>query len=470
MLIIPKLHENTEVPYYIQLYHYFKNEIIGGVLAPNIRLPSIRSLASQLGISSTPVELAYQQLLSEGFITSRPKSGYYVLPIHLSYGKAVSMKRPGPSSFPITARDAQHYPYDFHISKNDFSVFPHKIWRSLYQEQLANEELLQYGDPQGEPGLRASISAYLNSFRGLQCSQEQVVIGGDQYTLASQLSLMLQNSTGRLGFEDPGYHLVPSTFARNGYEALPIDLQEDGLNLITLYQSNANIVYVSPSHQFPMGMTMPIGKRLALLEWAKVRQGYIIEDDYDGEFRYHGRPIPSLQGLVANSPVIYMGSFAQSLSPALCIHYMILPKELLPLYHCLKSELYLEHSASRLNQIALHYFIERGHFGRHLRKMRQLYQRKHDVLLQSLKKYFGECGIVLGRDAGFHLLLRISHDHTKEQLVSLAKKAGVRITPMSYTWWDKRTSGELEFIMGFGGIAEDRIAEGIRTLKNVWYP
>jgi GntR family transcriptional regulator/MocR family aminotransferase len=471
MLIVPQILENSEVPYYIQLYQYFKKEILDGALPSDLRLPSIRNLASQLSISTTPVELAYQQLLSEGFIASRPKSGYYVLPIHLSYDKDTATKRSGPTtSFPITARDSQQYTFDFHISKNDFSLFPHKIWRSLYQEELANVDLLQYGDPQGEPALRAGISAYLNSFRGLRCLPEQVVVGGDQYTLGSLLSLMLQDCTGRLGFENPGYHLMPSTFAKHGFEVIPIDLQEDGLNIERLYQSNANITYVSPSHQFPRGMTMPIAKRLALLEWARVNKGYIIEDDYDGEFRYHGRPIPSLQGLAQDSPVIYMGSFAQSVSPALCIHYMVLPRELLPLYHRLKSELYLEHSASRLNQIALHYFMERGHFGRHLRRMRQLYQRKHDAVVQSLRLHFGEHGTIIGKDAGFHLVLRVRHDQPVEQLVSSAKSAGVRITPMSYTWWDKQSSEELEFIIGFGGIALDVIDEGIRALKDAWYP
>lgn len=474
MLIIPELKSNNTTPYYIQIYQYFKNQIISGTLSSHSRLPSIRNLASQLGISTTPVELAYQQLLSEGFISSRPKSGYVVQPIHLKYGEPANpADRLQPETTPITARDPEHYRYDFHISKTDLSRFPYKIWRNLYQEQLANEDLHQYGDPQGEPVLRASIADYLRSFRGLRCSPEQVIIGGDQYTLSSLLSLLLRDSHGRLAFEDPGYHLLPGTFGQHGFELLPVELEEDGLNMDSLYRSQASLVYVSPSHQFPRGMTMPIAKRLALLEWAVSKNGYIIEDDYDGEFRYHGLPIPALQGLTENSPVIYMGSFAQSVSPAISIHYMVLPKSLLACYHQLKRELYLEHSASRLNQIALHYFIERGHFARHLRRMRLIYQRKHDTLLQWLTQSFAEHGAVFGKDAGFHLLLRIQHKHPETELIQSAREAGIRVTPMSYTWWNeprKSHEQDREFIIGFGYIAEDKIAAGVTHLKEIWCP
>ncbi|MHA6533082.1 MocR-like pyridoxine biosynthesis transcription factor PdxR [Paenibacillus sp. BAC0078] len=468
MLLVPTLSENSGVPYYIQLYDYFKNEITSGSLSAGSRLPSIRDLAAQIHISTTPVELAYQQLLSEGFIASKPRSGYSVQKVHLLSEIAEGLERPPLPPQPITARDPRTYAYDFHISRNDFSVFPNKIWRSLYQEQLTNPDLLQYGDPQGEPALRLSLAAHLRQFRGLLCTPEQIVIGGDQYTLCSLLALLLQGKTGRLAIEDPGYHLLPAAFRRHGFAILPIRLQEDGLDVRQLYASGANAVYISPSHQFPRGMVMPIAKRLALLEWAQASGGYIIEDDYDGEFRYRGRPIPALQGLLDNSPVIYMCSVAQSVAPALCIHYMVLPQQLLPDYHRLKSELYLEHSASRLNQIALHYFIERGYFARHMRRMRLLYQRKHDLLLHSIQHYFGEKAIVSGQGAGFHLLLTLRNGGSARQLAELAGAAGIRITPMSYTWWNRPDNDEPEFILGFGGIAEASIEEGIRRLAEVW--
>ncbi|UQZ34420.1 PLP-dependent aminotransferase family protein [Paenibacillus sp. PK3_47] len=467
MLLVPGLNEHSDTPYYIQLYDYFAKEISSGSLPAGTRLPSIRTLASQAGISTTPVELAYQQLLAEGFIASRPRSGCYVQPMHMFSGNKPP-ELPAPAAPRITPRDSTEYAYDFHISKNDFSLFPHKMWRSLYQEQLSNPDLLQYGDPQGEPALRASIAAYLRQFRGLRCTAEQIVVGGDQYTLCSILCLMLQGRRSRLAIEDPGYHLVPAAFRRSGYEILPVPLQEDGLDAEKLRQSGADLVYISSSHQFPRGITMPISKRHALLDWARSTHSYIIEDDYDGEFRYHGRPIPALQGLLENSPVIYMCSFAQSLAPALCIHYMVLPQELLPLYHSLARELYLEHSASRLNQIALHYFLERGHFGKHLRKMRLLYQRKHDLLLRAIQQHFGDQAVISGRDAGFHILLKLRSGGSARALAASAAAEGIRVTPMSYTWWEHPGNDEPEFILGFAGIPEDAIEEGIRRLAEVW--
>ncbi|WNS41954.1 PLP-dependent aminotransferase family protein [Paenibacillus sp. MMS20-IR301] len=464
------MNEHSETPYYIQLYDYLAKEIISGTLPGGTRLPSIRRLAGLCGISATPVELAYQQLLAEGFIASKPRSGYYVLQIHISGTSAEAAGQTLPAAEPITPRDPRRYPYDFHMSRNDFTTFPHKIWRSLYQEQLTNPDLLQYGDPQGEPALRASIATYLRQFRGLRCTADQVVIGGDQYTLCSLLCLMLKERVTRLAIEDPGYHLLPAAFKRSGYEIKPIPLEEEGLQAGKLYGSGADAVYISPSHQFPRGMAMPVAGRLALLEWARSVSGYIIEDDYDGEFRYHGRPIPALQGLVPDSPVIYMCSFAQSFTPALCIHYMVLPRELLPVYHSLRSELYLEHSASRLHQIALHYFMERGYFEKHLRRIRLLYQRKHDLLVQAVSHYFGDAAALSGQGAGFHLLLTLKQPAAggAHELAAAAGAAGIRVTPMSYTWWDKPGSNHPEFILGFGGIAGGLIDEGIRRLAEVW--
>lgn len=470
MLIVPKLDENSEVPYYMQIVDFMKKEIITGHIAPNSRLTSIRKLADQLNISATPVELAYQQLLSEGFIESKSRSGYHVTSIVLN--KSAQLKLPQQEQpIPITARDPHAYEYDFHISKNDFSKFPYRIWKRIFSDNLTNPDILPYGNPQGEAGLRHVLASYLHQYRGLNCSPDQIVIGADQYILASLLSLILRSSGGRncIGIEDPGYHLVPSTFSKHGYEIAPIPLDAEGLSLEHLYTSNANVVYTSPSHQFPRGMIMPISKRLHLIEWAKQNQAYIIEDDYDGEFRYHGKPIPSMQGLEENSPVIYLSGFSQVIAPAFCIHYMVLPNQLLSKYHELRSELYLEHSATRLNQITFQQFIERGHFETHLRKMRLIYRRKHDLLIQSIHKHFKDRAMVTGTDAGFHIVMKINHTLSEAELVARAKSVGILVTPMSFTWWDKSKPRELEFMIGFGCIPEERIKQGVKLLCEVWY-
>ncbi|WP_028594464.1 PLP-dependent aminotransferase family protein [Paenibacillus assamensis] len=471
MFIAPKLDEQSKTPFYLQLYEFFKQEIRLGNLSPNTRMPSLRKLAEQLNVSTTPVELAFQQLVAEGFIKSRPKSGYYVQALHPIYHKyAASAQQP--STHRITARDPHCYRYDFHISKNDFSTFPHRVWRGLLHDAIDHTDGLQYGNPQGEPALRQSIVTYLRRYRGLRCTPDQVIVGADQYILTSLLSLLLKHSGSgnRLGIEDPCYHLVPATFKNHGYEIVPIPLQENGIQIEPLYNSNINIVYTAPSHQFPTGLMTSITKRIQLLEWANDSQGFIIEDDYGGEFRYHGRSIPSIQGLIENSPVIYLGSFSQAIAPTFCIHYMILPNRLLPAYHQLKWELYLEHSASRINQLALHQFMEKGHFEKHLRRMRQLYKRKHDILIRSIQEHFQGRAVVTGTDAGFHILLNVHDQRSEEELVELAKAADIRVTPMSFTWWIPYRRNELHFIIGFGGIPVELIDEGIQRLKEVWFP
>lgn len=465
---IPELHDQETTPYFIQIYEHYKHDIMHGAIAPNTRLPSVRKLAESLRISTTPVEIAYQQLIAEGFIRSKPKRGYYVQQLQ-SPQSFIEQPVSNTRSAPFTARDPRSFTYDFHISKNDFSLFPTRVWNGLMKESMMNDTLLQYGDPQGDRGFRDVLSIYLQRYRGLRCTAEQIVIGADGFILASQLSLLLQGRGGTLGIENPGYHAIPETFVQHGYQVIPIELEADGISLEGVIQSGVNTLYISPSHQYPRGMVMPIAKRLQLLEWARHQEAYIIEDDYDGEFRYHGRPIPSMQGLVENSPVVYLGGFAQSLAPAFCIHYMVLPTSLLAEYHQLKQRLYLEQSVSRLHQFALQRFMEKGHFERHLRKMRQLYKRKHDLVIQACERYFQGKAVLSGKDAGFHMILEVNHHKTADELVSIAESAGIRITPMSFTWWGHRKPHTLEFMLGFGGIPEELIDEGLKRLSEVWF-
>ncbi|MBN3524174.1 PLP-dependent aminotransferase family protein [Paenibacillus apiarius] len=477
MLLIPKLDEHSHIPQYVQLLEYIKHEIVSGRLTEHTRLPSTRAMADFLSLSTTPIELAYSQLAAEGFIASKPRKGYYVqhLPdpyLRLGNGEGelpipatATRKRAAP------ARDTKEYRYDFHMSNIDVSHFPFRVWRSLFHEALRGgmEQLLCYGDPQGEPGLRQAIAAYLHQFRGVRCSPEQVVIGSDPHFLLSFLSRILMEHTDHIAVENPGYLLCPSTFRQHGYRVTPVSLEEDGINLGELYGSSARIVCVSPSHQFPRGMIMPIAKRLQLLEWARKTNGFIIEDDYDGELRYYGRPIPALQGLNPDADVIYLGGFAQVLSPAIGVHYMVLPKSLLGEYQRMEHRTLFEQSASRWNQHALQLFMERGHLEKHVRKMRNLYRQKHDRLITAIRCYFGERAAIIGADAGFHILMKIDSSCTEQELIRMAGAAGIRLASASFTWLTPPKNSDLEFFIGFGGIPLDRIEEGIRRLSEVWF-
>jgi len=469
MLLMPKWDEQSPLPHYVQLYETMKQEIASGQLAVGSRLPSIRKLADLLAISTTPVELAYQQLIAEGFIESKPKRGYYVQQLPEPY-RRLGVEKPETN----TARDhllwgERRYRYDFHLSKNDFRSFPFRTWRRLLQQVLNPDaqELLFYGDPQGELGLRQEIARYLYQFRGVKCLPEQIVVGAEQHLLLSFLGQILKPYASGIGVENPGYPLVSSTFRQRGYDVVPIALEEDGLSVEELYKHDVQLAYVSPSHQYPRGMMLPIAKRLQLLEWTKKVSGFVIEDDYDGEFRYQGRPIPSLQGLLPDSRVIYLGGFAQSLAPALCINYMVLPAILLDDFRRFYWETLFEQSSSPLHQQTLRLFMQEGHWERHVRKMRNIYRKKHDRLVASIQTHFQERGQIFGRGAGFHLLLQVDSPKAESVLLQQARDAGIRIASAAYTW--SPPIERKEFILGFGGIEIDDIEPGIARLHQVWF-
>lgn len=470
MLLTPKWQENDDEPQYVQLYTYLKKEIVAGRLVEGSKLPSVRKLADLLGLSTTPVEMAYQQLLAEGFIQSKPRSGYYVEVLPDSEVKPGAGDSKLISKRPLL-RDEREFRYDFHLSHNDFSLFPSRLWRRLYNETLhiEQQENLFYGDPQGELGLRRQIADYLRRYRGVVCSPDQVVIGADQFGLLSLISILMGPQLQRIGVENPGYLLFANTFRQHRYEVVPIPLEEDGISVHALEESGVRLVVVSSAHQYPRGMIMPISKRLQLLEWAKNVGGYIIEDDYDGEFRYHGRPIPSMQGLLPHSNVIYLGSFAQVLAPALGIWYMVLPEALLDVYYSLLHETLLEQSSSRLHQRTMESFMEKGYFEKHVRKMRKLYRKKHDALLLAVQEHFGERAVIIGADAGFHVLLRVNSERSEAELKQLAFQAGVRASSASFTWLVPPTPMPKEFFLGFAGIPLDQIDPGIKALSQAWF-
>ncbi|KKO53534.1 MocR-like pyridoxine biosynthesis transcription factor PdxR [Paenibacillus sp. DMB20] len=463
---------DPSVPLYVQLYQYMKKEIACGRWKAEARLPSVRKLAELLGVSTTPIEMCYQQLLAEGFILSRPRSGYFVRKLADS-----PIPLPPEPEAPKGQLLRRHHSfrYDFHMSKNEYGYFPIAEWRKAYNRTLRHEnaaELLFFGDPQGEKGLRYEIAKYARSVRGVSCSPEQVVIASDPYPLLDIICRLLRPYGNVIAVEDPGYPQYPEVFRRNGYQVIPVPLKEDGIDLDLLRGSHAGLAVVSPSHQFPAGMVMPFSKRLALLQWIQESGGFLIEDDYDGEFRYYGRPIPCMQGLIPDSRVIYLGGFSQVLSPALGIQYMILPSVLLEDYHHLKHQLFLECTASRLHQHTLERFMREGYVDRHLRKMRAILRKKHDQLMASAGRHFGKRAFVSGTGAGFHLMLSLRHPLSEAELELRAEKQGIRIHSAAYTRFhsqdSSKGSGIREFIVGFGGIQEKDIDDGIRLLASCW--
>lgn len=457
-------------PIYLNVYNYFKQEIASGRLRHGDRLPSVRKLASMLNLSTTPIEQGYAQLTAEGFIESRPKSGYFVLAeqepkLSMTHEQhRVSRKLP--------LRDPHTYAYDFHLSKNDFSLFPHAIWRKLMNRSLSESTaILEYGDPQGDPLLRQSIAEYLRLYRGVRCAAEQVVIGADPSVLLSYLGLIAANDRPVVGVENPSYPMIASMFRRLGSKVVRIPVDEAGICVNELAKHRIDIAAVAPSHHYPLGMLMPISRRYELLDWSERTGALIIEDDYDGELRYAGRPVPALQGLRPNANVAYIGGFSQLLSPAVCIHYMVLPTDWLDRYDRLQYDMLFEHTASPLLQDTLRRFMQEGYWERHVRKMRNHYKKKYAMLLDAVEERFGERAELLGTGAGFYVLLRLLDEPRSErELIDLARGAGVRVSTAAYTWEPPPVPQRKEFFLGFGGIETQRIEEGIEALYRAWHP
>jgi GntR family transcriptional regulator / MocR family aminotransferase len=462
---------HPDVPHYLQIYENIKNEIVTGKLTVNSKLPSIRSLAALLNVSTTPVETAYQQLISEGLVESRPRAGYFVneLPSeYLCLEKTNNAKDESLSKFP--ARDTSSYLYDFHISTIDGEAFPLGNWKAVMNEVLSESQLrLDYGEPQGELGLRTQLVSYLRNFRGVHCHPDQIVVAGDHAYHMFLLSMLLKGDHKELAIENPGYQLIPAIFRKNGFSISHIPLDEEGISLQALQECKCRLAVVTPSHQFPTGRLMSLEKRHALLDWARNRNGYIIEDDYDGEFQYDNKPLPSLQGLSKNTNVIYLGGFSQILAPAIGIHYMVLPYELLEDYHRLRMKLMLEQPASRLNQLILQSFMEQGYLAKHIRRLRKLYKEKHEKLVVALNTHLGGKVAITGKGAGFHVTITVDDTRTSGELCLLAKNNGVRVVDANAFHAAATEPLPPSIMIGFAGIPLDQIEHGIKKLKEAWF-
>ncbi len=457
-------------PLYVQLYQVIRKQIEQGEIPANTKLPSIRQLSRTIGVGKITVEAAYQQLLAEGYIESRARSGFYAAAVE-EYRESKERNSEIASVTLQLKRKFEHlsFRYNFHGSVVDIDHFPFANWRKCMLEamELYKNDFSFYGDDQGEPEFRLELARYLRQARTLVCEPEQILIGTGLQQAISFLCLMLRGMHRRVAVEEPGYADARIVFEHHGFEVVPIPLEEDGLSIDHLHQSGATVVYVTPAHQYPYGMVIPIAKRLKLLQWAKSTGGIIIENDYDGEFRYNVKPTPALQGLDQDGTVVYIGNFSKALSPALRMDYTVLPPALL--------ERYLQYfqaypsPVSRHLQRTMQIFMQKGFWEKHVRRMRTLYQKKHAALLKAIETYMPDSVSVLGHSAGLHILLEIKTDHAEQELVEMAAQAGVRVYPISRNWIGCKVQTPPRIKVGFGGLTEEEIAEGIRLLSEVWF-
>lgn len=461
MLTIELNHQSKE-PFYEQIYKYIRDEIKSGMLRKQTKLPSSRGLASYLSISRNTVDMAYSQLISEGYIESVPKKGYYVCELEQEFSKI-----PLEDDWVEEIEEEEHYMVDFSPNGVDMENFPYNQWRKLMKEVTItdNSELFQSGDPQGDLEFRKTIRLYLHQSRGVNCQESQIIVGAGMDYLLLILG-MLFDKTKKIAFEEPVYPQAYQVFRSLGFERESIALDSQGMVIEDLECSGCDIAYVTPSHQYPTGVVMPISRRLKLLAWANEKEGrYIIEDDYDSEFRYHGRPIPALQGNDRKGNVIYLGTFSKGIAPAIRVSYMVLPQSL---YKEFKKKCgFYSSTVSRIDQAVINHFMTKGHFERHLNRMRGIYRSKHDCLVQELKK-FGDKIRIFGESAGLHLLVQYLGEKTEEELIQLAKGCGIKVYPLSNYMTEKKTIENPVMILGFARLSEEDIKKGISVLIKVW--
>ncbi|HBL84993.1 MAG: GntR family transcriptional regulator [Clostridiales bacterium GWF2_38_85] len=458
---------NIKMPMYEQLYRFIRVEIENGRLHSDEKMPSKRKLAIHLKISTITVETAYAQLVAEGYLRAVQKSGYFVQ----SYESNLLNVEPFIPETPVIYNESQEkYDYDFKTNVVGTNLFPFTTWAKLAREVLSESrnELLNITHPQGSFLLRKEIADYLYNFRGVKANTEQIVVGaGSEYLMG--LIIQLLGRKNIYAVENPGYSKIYKIFQSNDVTTVPVSLDEQGLSVNKLRKTKANVVHVTPSHQFPLGIIMPISRRISLLNWASESSDrYILEDDYDSEFRFAGHPIPALQGLDFLGKVIYINAFTKSLAPSLRISYIVLPPQLLEVYQ--KRFMFYSCTVPNFEQYILSKFMCKGYFERHLNRMRNAYKERRDLFINAISRSnLADSIDIIGQDAGLHLLMQIKNGLNETQLVNRAKDASVRVYGLSEYYNSViQNFPKSTVVIGYSGLQPSQIDEAVKRLEKAW--
>ena len=445
---------------YEYLYKQIKADIVNGTLAPDEKLPSKRALAKHLSVSTITVENAYSQLTAEGYLYSVPKSGFYVSDI-TSY-KPASVGKPQRA---LTAPHKQEeYFADFVNNSTATDTFPFATWTKLLRETMSEQadKLMARSPSAGIMELRNAIADYLYQFRGISVEPEQIIIGaGTEYLYGLLIQLLGHNKV--YAVEDPGYQKITKIYRSNHVHCVPIPLDSQGIMTDALLSSGADILHISPAHHFPTGIVTPISRRYELLSWASTDGRYIIEDDYDSEFRLQGKPIPPLYSIDHSDKVIYINTFSKSLASTIRISYMVLPKPLLARYN--KELSFYSCTVSNFEQYTLAKFIEKGHLEKHINRMRNYYRNLRDMILLCIKKHplFSKITI-LEEDAGLHFLVKVNTAISDEVLIAKAAAEGIHISCLNQYYEILQAKDSHTIIINYSGIHTDDIFEAVNRL------
>lgn len=473
------------------LYSSIKNQILQGILRADEKLPSKRSLASHLGISVITVQNAYGQLISEGYIYSIEKKGFFVTDILLGksdsvfgetgngnlWGQGMSVNSVSPADLvddsktlaPVYSIGESDFFTDFRSNSTSYEKFPFSLWAHTMRKVLnsGDEKLLQRVGVKGIYELRRSIADYLREFRNMNVKPEQLVIGAGTESLYSMVVQLL--GQGKVyAVENPGYHKVAGVFRMNGAGTKPVMIDSQGINPAGLEKIKADVVHVSPAHHFPTGIVMPVRRRQELLAWADgAPDRFIIEDDYDSEFRFNGKPLPTLQSADMGGRVIYINSFSKTLAPSFRMSYMVLPENLLPdfdekfgFYSC---------PVSAFEQYTLSEFIRDGFYGKHIIRMKNFYRNLRNELIRAMEnsRISGKM-IIKEEEAGLHFLLSVKSDESSDVIKNKLQKKNINL-PLLRDFYYGTPPDDIEniFVINYSGIRKERIAETVKRIEEV---
>lgn len=462
------------VPLHRQIYDGFRGAILSGMLRPGQRVPSTRMLAAELGLSRLPALTAYEQLLHEGYFEGRVGSGTYVSamspdallrtnarPVR-ERGHAQERKRPNAARVPLGRDEGGIRPFRATLPALD--RFPDALWSRIlarHAHRLTPTDLA-YGDPAGHGRLRAAIASHLRTARAVNCEAGHVLVtSGSQAGLRISAAVVLARGD-RIAMENPGYPGARAAFEAAGAEIVPVPVDDEGISVAALsaLRPGVRAVYVTPSHQYPLGIAMSAARRMALLHWAERHDAWIIEDDYDSEYRYVSRPLPSLQGMDPRGRAIYVGTFSKVIYPSLRVGYLVVPPSLWERF--LDARDAFDLCSPSLYQAALAEFLEEGHFARHLRRMRTLYHGRRDALVAALTRYCDGQLAVANADAGLHVTTFLTGRGDDREIVRRLRAHGLTAAPLSICYAGRTRRHGL--LLGFGNFDERTLTAATRTL------
>jgi GntR family transcriptional regulator/MocR family aminotransferase len=482
------LDEDSDAPFYRQIYETIRRSILSGGLPLGKQLPASRLLAKQLGVSRMTVVNAFEQLLAEGYLEGRMGAGTFVS-AHLpedflqtsGFKRQERHEKPLPRKVILSAFGNRLAPHSKTILQHHgatalvpfqhgvaaLNEFPFGVWAKIAQRWQRNPPLpvLSYGDAVGFQPLREAVAAHLAAARGVHCTPEQIIITNGTQQALDLISRVFLSAAEEVCLEDPGYLGARDIFAAAGARIVPVPIDDEGFDLQTARarSRNARLIYVTPSHQFPLGVTMSLSRRLSLLEWARERDAFIIEDDYNSEYRYAGRPLSSLQGLDRDGRVIYVGTFSKTIFPALRLGYLVVPPDLLAVFAAARALNDL-HSPG-IEQAVLAEFISERHFARHIRRMRGMYETRQQTLVKEACKNLNGALEVAPAKAGMHLIGWLPAGVSDREVSRRAAESGLNLASVSAYCIDQKLRGGL--LLGYTAYDEKQIKQGVKKLARV---